>query len=95
MSIEYLVDGRKYLLSYQQLREKHLELCDLSDQEFIGRAAEAAHLACIICYLKEIPTYVCLSDRGIVHELVHLLHIPGDVNLHDLRNEFKEQLRLA
>lgn len=95
--IEYLVDGHKYLLSYRELRESYLNICDMSNEDFIKNLPTALHLACIICYVKEVPTYLCLNDRGIIHELVHLLHIP-DTNtstVDEIRQLFKQQLLLA
>ena len=73
MSIEYLSDGSKFSLSYSDLKEHYLNICEMSDSEFLENLPDALHLACFICFLKEIPTYVCLTDKGIVHELVHLL----------------------
>lgn len=94
--IEYLLDGRKYLLSYQELREKYLTFCALSDKGFKKRLPEALHLACVICFLKEIPTYVCLCDIGIIHELAHALHIKDEntTPFSEIRELFKQQLKL-
>ncbi len=95
--MEYLVDGAKFSLSYQELRQKHIELCDMSDAEFMDHIPEAAHLACVICFLKETPTYICLSDKGIVHELIHLMHIPQDAEkrLPEIRDTFTKRLKLS
>ena len=92
--MEYLVGGQKYTLSYQELKDQYLLHLEMSDVEFVKNLASALHLACIICFLKEIPTHVCLSDKGIVHELVHLLHIPKEqnVSLSKVRELFKNQL---
>lgn len=95
--IEYLAEGRKYLLSYSELREKYLEFIQLNDNEFMNKLHEAIHLSCIICFLKEIPTYVCLRDDGIIHQLVHLLDINEDTvsELSEIRDLFKNQLKLS
>ena len=69
----------------------------MSDQEFMDNLPKAIHLACIICYFKEIPAKYCLSDIGIVHELAHLLHIP-DKNvepLSEIRKLFESDLKLV
>lgn len=92
--MEYLVEGTKYKLSYSDLKEKYILTVQLSDNEFIEQLPKALHLACIICYLKEIPTYVCLSDKGIIHELTHLLHIPEQTDIKQVRQLFKKQLEL-
>lgn len=96
MSIEYLSEGTKFSLSYQQLKEHYVLFCNMDDTEFIKNIPDALHLACIICLLKEIPTYVCLTDKGIIHELVHLLK--EDVTttpLSEIRELFKVTLCLA
>jgi hypothetical protein len=94
--IEYLVDDHRYAFSYQELREKYIEFCRLPDNEFLLRLPEAAHLACIICFIKE-TGYWAVSDRGIVHELIHLMHIPegNTATLYDIRELFKKSLELA
>jgi hypothetical protein len=96
MPIEYLSEGTKFSLSYKELREHYLNFCDISDSDFLKNLPEALHLACIICFLKEVPTYVCLTDKGIIHELVHLLKDNGTTtSLQEIRELFKVTLRLA
>jgi len=96
MPIEYLSEGAKFSLSYQELREHYLNFCDMSDADFLKNLADALHLACVICFLKEIPTYVCLSDKGIIHELVHLLKENGTTTeIEEIRDLFKLSLCLA
>ena len=92
--MEYLVENAKYSFSYQELREKWIFLCGLPDEEFMKVLPEALHLACIICYLKGRGNEV-LSDKGIIHELAHLIHIPQDTNLKEVRKMFNAQLMLA
>ena len=98
--MEYSLEGRKYEISYQQLREGYIKHCQMTDEEFMKSLPSAIHLACVICFFKEIPTYICLSDIGIVHELAHLIHIPDytsypNESIRDLRKLFEEQLKLA
>lgn len=96
MPIEYLSEGTKFSLSYQELREHYLNFCDMSDDEFLEKIPDALHLACIICFLKEIPTYICLTDKGIIHELVHLLKENGTTtSLEEIRDSFKQTLSLS
>lgn len=94
--IEYVLNGHSYNMSYQQLREDYHRFCDMKDEEFLQNIPAAAHLACVICFLKEIPTYVALSDIGIVHELIHMIHIPdgNTTSLYDIRKLFEQTLRL-
>ena len=74
MALEYIVDGKKYLFSYQKLRENYHEFIQLTDDEFINRLPEILHFACFVCYIKELGPECCLSDEGILHQLIHLLH---------------------
>lgn len=97
MSIAYLVDGNFYSLSYSALKDDYTRFSMMTDTEFLLKLSEILHFACICCFLKEIPTSVCLSDRGIIHELVHLLHLK-DCNgrpLAEVRELFNNQLRLS
>lgn len=95
--MEYLVNGNKYNLSYSDLKEKYITFKNMSDQEFKENLPDAAHLACIICYLKEIPSYNCISDEGIIHELIHLMTCPNEpvVDLQEIRELFNKQLELS
>jgi len=96
--MEYIVDGHKYLMSYQELKELYIQHCEMSSEEFLSNLSSALHLACVIGFLKEIPTYNILSDRGIVHLLVHLLEFNGEegtMTLDEVRQVFKEQLKLS
>lgn len=82
--------GGKFTLSYSSLREDYLRYTMLSDGEFLANITSILHFACVVCYLKEAPTNVVLSDLGIIHELVHLL--PGSsgttTSLQKIRDQF-------
>jgi len=96
MSIKYLSEGSQFSLSYRELREHYLKFCEMSDSDFLKNLPDAIHLACIICFLKEVPTYVCLTDKGIIHELVHLLKENGTkTSLQEIRELFKLTLCLS
>lgn len=79
------------------MREMHLEFSNLTDEEFLSRLPEIIHFAVFAAWIKEIPTEVCLSDKGIIHELVHLLHLPGEpvLSLKEIRTMFEDQLYFA
>ena len=83
--MEYIVNGKKYSLSYQELREWYYKIKEMEDVEFMQNLPKILHLACIICFLKEIPTHACLCDEGIVHELVHLLD-GSETSSYDLKS---------
>lgn len=94
--MEYLSEGEVFVLSYKELREHYLNFCEMDDSEFLKNVADALHLACIICFLKEIPTYICLTDKGIVHELVHLLKEDcTTTSIKSIRSLFQTTLCLA
>lgn len=95
--MDYIVEGITFGISYKEIKELHEKHCSMSDEEFIKNLPSAIHLACIICFFKEIPTSVCLSDTGIVHELAHLIHIPDEpvASLKEIRELFKNQLKLS
>ena len=59
--MEYIVNGNKYSLSYSDLKERYLNIAELSNEAFMNRLPEILHTACIICYVKEIPSSVVLS----------------------------------
>lgn len=95
--MEYLIEGRKFSISYGKLREHYILFCEMSDEEFMKNIAGALHLACIICFFKELPSSMVLGDLGIIHELAHLIHVPNEplVNLLEIRQKFKTTLELV
>lgn len=97
MSINYKIEDTSYNISYKELREEYFKHIFYTDEEFMENLPSALHLASIICWFKEISTEVCLSDKGIIHELIHLLHCPSEptVVLDDIRELFKNQLVLS
>jgi hypothetical protein len=94
--MKYIVDGLAFQMSYQQLKALHDDFCKYSDEVFLSKLVDALHLACIICYLKE-RNHEVLGDKGIIHELVHLLSGHADAlrNLAEIRKQYKEDLYLA
>lgn len=93
----YKIANSEYHLSYSDLRELYLQYCGLSDMQFMAKLPEITHFACAVSYLKEIPLEHVVGDQGIVHELVHLMHIPdGNTRtLKEIRKLFKLQLKLS
>jgi hypothetical protein len=92
----YKIDNKEYYLSYTELQNKYQEFIAMPDAEFLLNLSAAVHFACVVCWLKETKSEYCLADNGIIHELVHLWHIPQEplVNLQEIRQLFKEQLEL-
>ncbi len=90
----YLVDDKEYTLSYSKLKSIYDQICGLEDKEFLKQLPKAAHLASMICFLKEIPTEHCLGDTGIIHELIHLMDEGTTTPLKEIRSLFENQLKL-
>ena len=93
--MEYLIEGKKYHFSYRELQEKYYELSFLTLEEFLDRLPEVLHFAVFVCWFKERGNE-CLSDVGVIHELVHLLHIKDEplVNAEKIKKQFEEELKL-
>lgn len=99
--IDYLPDpsnpSRQFSLSYQGLREEHERMVALDDAAFLLQLPAAAHLACIIGWLKELGPNATIGDCGIVHEIVHLMHLgleESTTGLDEIRGSFAHLLRL-
>ena len=92
----YLVDNHKYEISYQELRELYHEFKEMDDKEFLLNLPRVLHFSCIISFFKELPTYLVLGDRGIIHEIAHLLNpdTASGVNLEELRTDFNTLFKL-
>lgn len=91
----------KYSISYNELRENYIRICQMDDKEFVEKLPEVAHLACVIAWFKEIPSYICLCDEGIIHQIIHLIHLgygkekwANKIELKKIRNQFKKELKL-
>lgn len=86
------VDSRKFTLSYPDLREDYLRYTMMQDDEFLANVVDILHFACVVCYLKEVPSYIALSDIGVIHELVHLL--PNSSGTTTSLGEIRDQFNL-
>lgn len=93
--MEYILEDKKFSVSYRELKELYHNFKDMSDEEFDKNILDVLHFSCIVCYFKEIPTYICLSDIGIVHEISHYMVDKDIIKLKDLRKLFNEQLKLS
>lgn len=91
--MEYLVDGTSFHYSYTDLRENYMRFKTMTDEEFIKNAKYVLHFAIFACYIKEIPTYLCCSDKGIIHELTHLILEIQAQHIHEIRDLFNNQLQ--
>lgn len=89
----YLVDGEKYSVSYRDLREDYLRYSRMSDREFLENLPKVLHFAVIMAYFKELGNSV-LSDRGLIHRLVHLLD-GTEEDLTGIRELFDDILKIV
>ncbi len=96
--IEYNVGDKKFGCSYQELKEEHLRFVGMTDKQFKKNLPAALHLAVFLCWFKELPSGMVLCDDGIIHQLVHLLHLKNEPiitdQFDDIRNLFNTVLAL-
>ncbi|WDH37428.1 hypothetical protein [Pseudomonas chlororaphis] len=96
--MDYVIGGREYSASYQDLREEHARFTGMTDKRFLKELPAALHFAVFVCRFKELPASVVLSDEGIVHQLAHLIHLRGEplvtARLGEIRELFNKQLQL-
>lgn len=95
--MEYIVEGVKYILSYEELKNKYIEVCEYNRERFLTNISSILHLSCVICYLKELPSYIIISDEGIIHQLVHILDktFVEPYEIDKVRKLFKHQCQLV
>lgn len=70
---DYKVEGSTYSMDYQQLKNHFEKFQSFNDSDFIENAIKIFHFASFVCYFKNIPTQTILCDKGILHQLVHLI----------------------
>ena len=56
------------------LQRQFVDYCAISDKEFIQKLVQITHFATIVAYYKGLKAIDTISDIGIVHHLVHLMH---------------------
>lgn len=71
--MQYLVDNKHaYSFSYKELQSDYYRYLDMTDVEFVEHISELLHFVCFVCFLKEVPAGQILSDKGLLHQLIHL-----------------------
>jgi hypothetical protein len=95
--LTYLVENTKYSYSYSDLKDRYNEILNFSDEEFKTYLVKILHFTIFVCYLKELQTAQVLSDKGIIHEIVHYLEMgeTTELRLVDLREQFKHDIKLV
>ena len=90
----YKVGNKRFLYDKKSLKFSFNTYKEYSNEEFLENIVDILHFAVFACWLKEIPGDDCLSDDGIVHELVHLLkeNTIKHVDLEKIRTKFNKTL---
>ena len=90
----YKVGDKRYSVSHRDLVKYYEEYVKLSSAEFMERLPEILHLVCIVSYIDDFTTKEVLSDEGLLHQLIHLLHIPDEpmIVLNDIMTQFEVEL---
>lgn len=96
-TIHYLIDGVEYSFNYQELKFRYEDICQYSDKQFMEELPEIAHLACIVSYLKGLGTQATIGDKGIIHEIIHLMTNPEEPtnNITEIRLKFNKLIQLV
>src|SRR5699024_3007402 len=95
--IHYTVEGTTYSLDYQDLKKRYQAVVNYSDEVFMDNLPEIAHLACIISYFKGLGNNATIGDKGIIHELIHLMtdkYEPTN-DLQEIRKSFNDKIKLV
>lgn len=89
--IHYTVGGTTYSFNYQELKAEYDNVVNLTDESFMKYLPQIAHLACVVAYFKGLGSSATISDKGIIHELIHLMTDPDEPtnDLAEIRNKFE------
>lgn len=97
--MEYEIEGSRYAFSYAALKEDYWRFRGLGDVEFIEELHAVLHFCCVVGFLKELPASCVLSDKGVIHQLVHLLEpSTKEIAFHELpeiRERFNQVFELV
>lgn len=95
--LHYLVDGVEYSFNYQDLKARYEDISQYSDEQFMEELPEIAHLACVVSYFKGLGSNATIGDKGIIHELLHLMTSPDEPtnNLQEIRKSFNDKIKLV
>ncbi len=95
--MDYQLDGKTFSFNYYELRNDYRRFRNMTDKLFIEHAADILHFAEIVCFFKNEPTSVVLSDVGLIHELTHLVigEESARFRLAEIRDEFNRICELV
>lgn len=69
---KYKIENREYVYDASMLRFHYASFTIMDDKEFLENLPSALHFACFMSFILKLDQITTLSDKGIVHELVHL-----------------------
>ena len=92
----YKVGNKEFLFDIKSLQYSFKQYKNYNDEEFLNDIENILHFAVYMCWLKEIPSDICLSDDGIVHQLVHLLKrsTKKHSDIKEIRKNFNKFLKI-
>ncbi len=73
VALDYENREHRFSYSYRALKEEYNIIDSYSDEEFLANLADILHTTIFICWIKEIPNEMTLSDYGILHEISHIM----------------------
>jgi len=90
----------KFSISYKELKNFYSIYSGMDDLEFFSNIKEILHFCCIVSYFKELTIDQTLGDKGIIHEISHLLlwghdDLEGKERLKYIRECFDVMMKLA
>lgn len=68
----YKIENKEYVYDPSMIRFHYTSFTIMSNEEFMENLPKALHFACFMSFILKLDQIVTLSDRGIIHELVHL-----------------------
>ena len=88
----YKIDNVEYVYEPDVLRFHYSTFYNMSDEEFVEDIFNVLHFACFMSFVKKIDHVSTLSDKGIIHELVHIGNnsTKGFSNIRDVRDKFNK-----
>lgn len=65
--------GVRYSMNLAGLAEDYKRYVEMTDKEFEANLEAAAHFAVFVSFYKNLKPIDCISDIGIIHQLIHLI----------------------
>lgn len=69
---KYKIDNKEYVYDPLMLRFHYNTFTIMCDEEFLENLPKILHFSCFMSFVLKLNHIETLSDKGIIHELVHL-----------------------